>query len=391
MNGKDILVDLSYIDRKFIEESEKDTPNSGIYLRPKKKPQHRRLLLIAAILAAMLFLMGAVLYTRWTRSMETTFHPSENAKQQAEKSGLSTMYETKAATEPETEDGSILSATDQGITVSVVQTIVDTREAHIVLRVEGFIPPEDFRVRPWVWQDKEATLDGSEEFWNSSGADFDSGIVYNSDKKSYTYTDGSPVEEDSEGWQKGHYLRTDGSLELDVWYRLRQDMENPIGKEYELHLTGFGTVADTGKADMVWNEMVEGHWDLKFPLKGSDEVKTYQLNERLSDNVTLMEIEIGQITTKAIYKTDTYWDGWENLELLQPQLAGIQLKDGTFIQLADTREGYQDEEALIYFVEYQSYEGTVELDQIESLAYYDRWEKDANGKNVPVYRYVPLS
>ena len=103
------------------------------------------------------------------------------------------------------------------------------------------------------------------------------------------------------------------------------------------------------------------------------------------------EIEIGQITTKAIYKTDTYWDGWEKLELLQPQLAGIQLKNGTLIQLADAREGYQDEDALIYFVEYQSYEGTVELDQIESLAYYDRWGTDANGKKVPVYRYVSLS
>ena len=390
MNGKDILVDLSYIDRKFIEESEKDTPNSILCLQPKKKRRPRRLLLIAAILAAMLFLMGAVLYTRWTHSMETTFRPSESAKQQAEKSGLSTMYETKTTTEPAPEDGSIPSATDQGITVSVVQTIVDSREAHIVLRVEGFTPPEDFGVRPWVWQDKEATLDGSGEFWNSSGADFDNGIFFNTDKKAYTYTDGIPVEENAEGW-KGRYLRSDGSLELDVWYRLRQDMENPVGKEYELHLTGFGTTADTGKADMVWNKMVEGHCDLKFPLKGSDEVKTYQLNERLSDNVTLTEIEIGQITTKAIYKTDTYWDGWEKLELLQPQLAGIQLKDGTLIQLADAREGYQDEDALIYFVEYQSYEGTVELDQIESLAYYDRWETDTNGKKVPIYRYVPLS
>ena len=390
MNGKDILMDLSYIDRKFIEESEKDALNSGLYLQPKRKPRPRRLLLIAAILAAMLFLMGAVLYTRWTRSMETTFHPSESAKQQAEKSGLSTMYEAKASTEPEANDGSILSATDQGITVSVVQTIVDTREAHIVLRVEGFTPPEDFGVRPWVWQDKEATLDGSEEFWNSSGADFDSSILFNTDKKAYTYMDGSPVEENADGW-KGRYLRSDGSLELDVWYRLRQDMENPIGKEYELHLTGFGTATDAGEADMVWNKTVEGHWDLKFPLKGSDQVKTYQLNERLSDNVTLTEIEIGQITTKAIYKTDTYWDGWEKLELLQPQLAGIQLKDGALIQLADAREGYQDEDALIYFVEYQSYEGTVELDQIESLAYYDRWETDANGKKVPIYRYVSLS
>ena len=57
MNGKDLLLGLSYIDRKFIEESEKDTI-------PKEKPKSiRRPLLIAAIIALMLLLVGcAVVY-----------------------------------------------------------------------------------------------------------------------------------------------------------------------------------------------------------------------------------------------------------------------------------------------------------------------------------------
>lgn len=53
MSGKDLLVDLSYIDRKLIEESETDAigGKSG-------KTVFKRPLLIAAILALMLFLMG---------------------------------------------------------------------------------------------------------------------------------------------------------------------------------------------------------------------------------------------------------------------------------------------------------------------------------------------
>lgn len=387
MKAMDIMTGLNGVQDSYVIAAEEFRQGK----RQIRRPPRKRLWLIAAIVAAMLFLMGAVLYTRWTHSMETAFHPSENAKQQAEKSGLSIMYESKTSTEPAPEDGSILSATDQGITVSVIQTIVDTREAHIVLRVEGFTPPEDFRVHPWVWQDQRATLGGDEHFWNSSGADFDDGIVQDPNTKSYTYTDGTPVETDAEGWPKGRYLRSEGSLELDVWYHLMKDIENPIGKEYELHLTGFGTETDLGKADATWNKMIEGHWDLKFPLNGSDKVRTYQLNERLSDNVTLTEIEIGQITSKALYKTDTYWDGWKTLGELEPQLAGIQLKDGTFIRVYWTRQGYQDEDALIYSVEYRVCDGTVELDKIESLAYYDRWETGADGKAVPVYRYVPVS
>ena len=61
--------------------------------------------------------------------MQQQYRPSENAKQQAEKTGLSVMYE-----ESEPEDGSVLTATDNGVTVTVVQTIVDQMQAKIILR-----------------------------------------------------------------------------------------------------------------------------------------------------------------------------------------------------------------------------------------------------------------
>lgn len=390
MNGKNMLVGLSYIDRKFIEESEKEMPvqeraesakpNSG-------RIPTRKLFLIAALIAAMLLLMGAATYTRWSRSMQNTYHPSESQRQQAEQSGLSVRYE-ETATQAASEDGSILSATDQGITVSLVQTIADSREVHIILRVEGFEPPEGYEITPYAFEGEQATLGGRDDFWYSSGMDFDDDIVYQGGGK-YTYTDGTPVDE-RDGLQMGHYRRSDGSMEVDVWYRLNSDTEELLGQEYQLHLTGFGTNTYVGKADSTFETLVEGHWDLKFPLKGADTSIQCQPNVRLSDNVTLTDVEIGQITVKAKYITDTYWPGWEQLEFLSPALAGVVLQDDTLIPVLSTTEGYPNPDELIYTADYGTMGAMIDLSQVKALAYRVGEETAADGSRTPVYQYVPV-
>ena len=390
MNGKNMLVGLSYIDRKFIEESEKEMPvqeraesakpNSG-------RIPTRKLFLIAALIAAMLLLMGAATYTRWSRSMQNTYHPSESQRQQAEQSGLSVRYE-ETATQAASEDGSILSATDQGITVSLVQTIADSREVHIILRVEGFEPPEGYEITPYAFEGEQATLGGRDDFWYSSGMDFDDDIVYQGNGK-YTYTDGTPVDE-QDGLQMGHYRRSDGSMEVDVWYRLNSNAEELLGQEYQLHLTGFGTRTDSGKADITFEQLVEGHWDLKFPLKVADSNIQFQPNVRLSDNVTLTDVEIGQITVKAKYITDTYWPGWEQLEFLSPALAGVVLKDDTLIPLQSRSEGYPNPDELIYTADYSTVDSMIDLSQVKALAYRVGEETAADGSRTPAYQYVPV-
>lgn len=390
MNGKNMLVGLSYIDRKFIEESEQEMPVQERVESEKPNSGRiptRKLFLIAALIAAMLLLMGAATYTRWSRSMQNTYHPSESQRQQAEQSGLSVRYE-ETATQAASEDGSILSATDQGITVSLVQTIADSREVHIILRVEGFEPPEGYQIAPYAFEGEPATLGGRDDFWYSSGVDFDDGIVYQGNGK-YTYTDGTPVDE-KDGWQMGRYRRSDGSMEVDVWYRLNSDTEELLGQEYQLHLTGFGTRTDSGKADITFEQLVEGHWDLKFPLKGADSCIQFQPNVRLSDNVTLTDVEIGQITVKAKYITDTYWPGWEQLEFLSPALAGVVLKDDTLVPLQSRSEGYPNPDELIYTADYSTVDSMIDLSQVKALAYRIGEETGAEGTRTPVYQYVPV-
>ena len=57
MNGKNILIGLSYIDRKYIEESEEDMRPEKAAPNPKRVPA-RRIWLIAAVIAMLLMLVG---------------------------------------------------------------------------------------------------------------------------------------------------------------------------------------------------------------------------------------------------------------------------------------------------------------------------------------------
>ncbi len=389
MNGKDLFLGMNYVNRKYIEEAgkEPEEKKAGKYAAPKSgRIVMKKALLVAAMIATMLILMGAAVYTHWSSSMQRQFQPSENAKQQAEKSGLSVMYE-----ESKPEDGSVLTATDQGITVTVVQTIVDQREANIVLRVEGFTPPEGFGVYPNVWQETATTLDGNEHFACSTNVDFDDGIVYQGQGK-YTYTDGTPAEENGEGFQKPRCIREDGSMELVIHYAFSDTSGVNLGKELALHLTGFGIRTDTGKAEATWEKLVDGHWDLCFPLTGSDDTIKITPNVRLTDNATLTEAEVGQITVKALYQLDTYQNDEGTWETVAPEVAGVKLKDGTLIQLVPASAGYQDREKLIYAMEFRPFESMIEMDQVESLAFYDGWENDENGKpTIPRYKYIPVS
>ena len=70
MNGKDIFLGLSYIDRKYIEEAE-DAVLSG----PKGRKSLHRPLLIAAIIALMLFLMGCAWVVMRLQHMTTDAQP----------------------------------------------------------------------------------------------------------------------------------------------------------------------------------------------------------------------------------------------------------------------------------------------------------------------------
>ncbi len=85
MNGKNMLIDLSYIDRKFIAESENDTVSGkgGTYTKePPRVRTSRRPLLIAALIALMLLLVGcAVIYMMGMQDLKIGEHTVIPAEQ----------------------------------------------------------------------------------------------------------------------------------------------------------------------------------------------------------------------------------------------------------------------------------------------------------------------
>ena len=134
---------------------------------PRQRRSGKKLLLLA--LAATLVvgaLTGAAVFTRWSRSAQTAYNPPQQVKEQAEKSGLSVMLEDK---QKEVAPGEVLSAADQGITITAVQSIVDSYGADLFFRVEGFTLPEG-RNPELFWDRGDVTIDGSTEFYSSMTA-----------------------------------------------------------------------------------------------------------------------------------------------------------------------------------------------------------------------------
>ena len=356
----------------------------------QKKHSSRKLLLIALAAAlAAATLTGAAVFTRWSREAESRYSPSQQVKEQAEKSGLSVVLEDKAGqTQKPQQDksGEILSAADQGITVTAVQSLVDNVGGEITFRIEGFDFPQDRY--PEAWPRPTVTVGGDEHFDSSGTGWFFDGTTRN-EKGEWVYAEtGKPVEEDETGTIILKPVAKDGSLEYTHFFTFRDDSGAWLGKEIVVNFTGFG-VQSTEKAGTP-ETLVEGNWELRWTLEGADldaDSITITPNAEIGDSgVVLMEATIGQKTLETAFQLGTYWDGWKTLEPFPQGPVAIRMKDGTEIQCATTKEDYRDFDDLICRVTSYMYDGIVDLSQVESIKFRSGWEQDA-----PVYTYVPIS
>ena len=323
----------------------------------KEQAMHHRtsgkILLTAAVLAALLAtLTGAAVFTRWSTSTQTRYNPSEEIKQQAEKSGLSVMLEeSKGAEEP----NEVLSVTDQGITITAVQTIVDSFHAEIIFRIEGFDLPEN--KEPSVWP--TVTIDGNQDFYVS---------------QSGWFLDGT----------------TDGRLEYTHYISFQETDGRYMGKEivFSFHSIDYQSGQKAGMPE----PQVEGNWELKWTLTGTSDSITVTPNAKIGDsNVILLDAEIGQKTIRARYQVDDYWEGWDELVELPQAVRGVRMKDGSEHRCGAGSSGFEDEENMIYFTQSDIYDAILDVSQVESLLFHKGWEKDAQGKpTIETYYEIPI-
>ena len=307
MTGKDMLKGIQNLDATLIEEAEFgkfQKHRAGI--SGKKK-----LLFLLAATMIMGTMTAAAVYTRWSTTAQTRYNPSQDVKEQAEKSGLSVMLEeTKGAANP----NEVLSVTDQGVTITAVQTIVDNYHAEITFRIEGFELPEG--EEPFAWP--RVTIDGKRDYSVSQTGGFYDGTTRN-DKGEWVYaSDGSPVKyDDTKPFSPAilDYVADDGSLEYTHYISFNETDGRYFGKEivFSFHSLDFQSDQKAGMSE----PQVEGNWELKWTLTGTGDSITVTPNAKIGDSdVILMDAEIGQKTIRARYQVDDYWEGWDELVTL---------------------------------------------------------------------------
>lgn len=342
----------------------------------KRQTYSTRRLLVVAIAAAMLLvtLTGAAVFTRWSYSAQNRYNPSQDVKEQAESSGLSVMLEQN------NENTAVLSATDQGITITAVQSIVDNYRAEITFRIEGFHLPED--ELPHVWP--EVTIDGDSRFGGGqSGAFFDGTTINEKGQWIYVST-GEPVTMEQDGEYQSailDFVAEDGSMEYTHTISFAETDGRYIGKEIAFTFNSIDFQSHE-KAGMSAPQIV-GNWELKWTLTGADTYITIAPNAKIGNsNVILLEAEIGQKTIRARYQVDEYWEGWDELVLLPQAVYGVRMKDGSEYICGAGSSGFEDQENMIYFTQFDIADAILDISQVDSLISYGE-----SGENI----YIPIA
>ena len=351
------------------------------------RPSRRKLVLVAlAAVMLMATLTGAAVFTRWSTSTQTRYNPSQEIKEQAEKSGLSTMLEETKGTEDPKE---VLSVTDQGITITAVQTIVDKYKAEITFRIEGFELPED--EDPYV--SPTVTIDGDLFFYGSQTGGFYDGTTRNENDEWVYASTGEPVKSRDDEYQSVilDYVADDGSMEYTHYISFNETDGRYFGKEIVFTFDSIDVQGHQKAGPSI--PQVEGNWELKWTLTGTSDSITVTPNAKIGDSeVILLDAEIGQKTIRARYKVDEFWEGWNQLVELPQAVCGVRMKDGSEHFRGGGTTGFEDLENMIYFTEHDIYDAILDLGQVESLMFHKGWEQDANGEpTVQTFWYIPIA
>lgn len=283
------------------------------------KPFSGRKLLILSFAAVLILstMTAAAVYTRWPVSIAKDFHFREQDKQAAEQSGLAVLPQT---TKPTGKAPQIVSATDQGVTISVAQTLMDPYRVVLIFRVEGVDLPEG--AVPCA--DWEVTMSGRDAA--SKACYFFNGVLETSPGV-LTYADGSPLERDENGIYIPRPAAADGSLECSVSFTY----DTPQSSNTEITARCSGIYIQSAEAQIP---LAEGNWKLSWTLTGSSQSRIVQPNVPIGDSgYFLKRAELSSLTAiLEISGTDRAPENSSAKKMSYgvPSLEGVMLKDGTY-------------------------------------------------------------
>ena len=359
-------------DEKTMDEIIKISEGNGEEKAMKKKGKiAKRMLLVAALIAVLVLgtLTVAVAAFRriLSKGLKEEFHISEEQEEEIlqRKDELVQFIETEAdeftTSEDETTGGmttmmeDITVANCNGITVTLTQAMVDGYHIILTFRAEGL--PEEYG-KNIGFSEHSLYIDG--EHAGSGGG---SGNYIGQGVKEYTWS-----------------LRPrDIYLEGPGWF---------FGKQLEITLKDLDVYINKETGSKL---VMEGEWNLRWTIRGTEESKTYELNHELgSTGAIITKVTVSPLSVDVRYQmpleeykviTDK-GNTFSNYEE-PPYLRAVIMKDGTmYTNVTEMNlSGFINKETLEY-IDMAKMRYYLDVEQIASLVFVDLEKEllDENGK-----------
>ncbi len=294
----------------------------------------------AAALVTLGTVACAAAVIHWSSGIEAKLNVTQEQKAFLEKQGITTSVGK--------------SVSQEGVTVTVQQSIVDARFAHLSFRVDGYEVREGSILQP-DFEYAMVSVDGVD-------CDVLSGGFYHNmhiTDKERVYTDGTPIAERSDGSLIERYMNEDGSMEYVISLKIDNKDNSLVGKPIRVTLQNLGTYVRYSSA---FRKDVEASWMLDFTLEGSDGARSFVMSEPLGDSgATVTKAEISPISIYVEYDFPMQIIEREGIDengnwgmipsyADAPCLTGVRLKDGTYLPriMGDSTEGYMSDDRGTY-------------------------------------------
>lgn len=328
--------------------------------------------------AAAVLVLGTVVcaaYMHWSRGMEEKFNVTQEQKEFLEDNEIAKPMNN--------------SVTQEGVTVTVQQSIVDNRFAHLSFRVEGYQVREGSTLQP-DFENVNVTVDGGDCGMITSG--FFNNWHITDDERVYA-DDGSDIKERNDGSLIERYVNEDGSMEYIISIMTDSKDHGLIGKPIHIELHNLGTFVRYSDA---YRKDIDAVWSFDFTLEGSSQVRSLELSQTLGDSgASVAKAEISPISLYVEYSfpmQEIEIDGADqNGSVVKsatfanaPQLTGVRLKDGTLLTNITNggSEGYEDDNDT--YVVYCGTNCVIDPAEVDALLFIKSYpESQEEADNIP--------
>ena len=368
-----------------LDRIKKEQKKKGKVMKMGEKRRKRKSMMV--LIAAAVFVLGTMTvcaaYLHWSRGIEAQLQATEEQKQMLEEE----QYTAPLQNEKGSEAGNN-SVTDAGITITPLQSIVDSRFAWLAFQVEGY-PLEEGK-EP-CFNDVTVVVDDNVDAPISYTSSFYNGIHLNEEGKP-VYEDGSPADGEI-------FINEDGRMEYIIMIDATQ-YGSLAGKNIHEEFTDIGTVYKA-----AYTPDIEAVWSFDFTLKGSDKVRTLTLSDPLGDTgATVIYAEISPISIYVRYdfplQIETV-EGVHNGEPITsstfveaPPVTGVRLKDGSFQGYITNggSSGYldDDENHEVYTCSFML-NRILDTDQVDALLFRKAWPEEKRAMTEEDVYIVPVT